>query len=83
MKVPQSTELKILLEESTATLEEVVVTGVFDQRKRIDASVAISTMSENQIKMQAPASAVDLLKNIPGIYSNSSVGEVGNQVIVI
>ena len=28
VKVPQSRELKILLEESTATLEEVVVTGV-------------------------------------------------------
>jgi iron complex outermembrane recepter protein len=82
VKVPQSRELKILLEESTATLEEVVVTGVFDQRKRIDASVAISTISENQIKMQAPASAADLLKNIPGVYVNSSVGEVGNQVTV-
>ena len=64
------------------SLEEVIVTGVFDQRKRIDASVAISTISENQIKMQAPASAADLLKNIPGVYVNSSVGEVGNQVTV-
>lgn len=73
--------IDIFLEESV-TLSEVVVTGVFDQRKRIDASVAISTISENQIKMQAPASAADLLKNIPGVYVNSSTGEVGNQVTV-
>lgn len=82
VRVPQSTELEITLVETEAALEEVVVTGVFDQRKRIDASVAISTISENQIRMQAPASAADLLKNIPGVYVNSSTGEVGNQVTV-
>lgn len=82
VRVPQSTEVEITLVETEAALEEVIVTGVFDQRKRIDASVAISTISENQIKMQAPTSAADLLKNIPGVYVNSSAGEVGNQVTV-
>jgi iron complex outermembrane recepter protein len=76
------TNLNVSLEEDAANLEEVIVTGVFDERKRIDASVAISTISESQIRMQAPASAADLLKNIPGVYVNSSVGEVGNQVTV-
>ncbi len=80
--IPSSKILKVVLSESTAALEEVIVTGVFDERKRIDASVAISTISESQIRMQAPASAADLLKNIPGVYVNSSVGEVGNQVTV-
>jgi outer membrane receptor protein involved in Fe transport len=44
--------------------------------------VAISTISADQIKAQSPASAADLLKNIPGVYVNSSSGEIRNQVIV-
>ena len=44
VRVPQSTELEITLVETDAALDEVIVTGVFDQRKRIDASVAISTI---------------------------------------
>ena len=80
--VPMKTELKITLAESTAKLEEVIVTGVFDKRKRIDASVAISTMSARDIRLQAPESAVDLLKNVPGVYVNSSAGEIKNQVVV-
>lgn len=80
--VPQSGELQIKLEESTAKLEEVIVTGVFDKRKRLDASVAISVLSEKELRILAPVSAADLLKNIPGVFVNSSVGEVNNQVTV-
>jgi iron complex outermembrane receptor protein len=80
--IPRNTALNVKLKETSNDLNEVIVTGVFDKRKRLDASVAISTISASQIRMQAPASAVDLLKSIPGVYVNSSVGEVGNQVSV-
>lgn len=82
VRVPQSTEVEITLVETEAALEEVVVTGVFDQRKRIDASVAISTITARELRTLAPVSAADLLKNIPGVFVNSSVGEVDNQVTV-
>ncbi|MCF3243899.1 TonB-dependent receptor plug domain-containing protein, partial [Escherichia coli] len=60
--------------------DEVVVTGVFDRRERMDASIAISTLSAKQIEMQVPLSSADLLKNVPGVYVNSALGEVRNTV---
>jgi iron complex outermembrane receptor protein len=78
--VPGSNNLTIRLQETTANLEEVVVTGVFDKRERMDASIAISTLSAKQIAQQVPYSAADLLKNVPGVYVNSSLGEVNNTV---
>lgn len=80
--VNNKTELTILLTEAASELNQVVVIGMFDKRKRLDASVAISTISAEQIKAQMPVSAADLLKNIPGVYVNSSAGEIRNQVVV-
>jgi iron complex outermembrane recepter protein len=75
----QST-LNVSLEEETEILDEVVVTGVFDKRTRMSASVAISTLNTKQIENLVPNSSADLLKNIPGVYVNTSKGEVGNSV---
>lgn len=82
INVPTSGSINFRLDDSVAYLDEVVVTGVFDQRKRIDASVAISVINEKELRTLAPVSAADLLKNIPGVFVNSSVGEVNNQVTV-
>ncbi|MEI6950539.1 TonB-dependent receptor [Paraflavisolibacter sp. H34] len=73
-------QLVISLEEFGAQGEEVVVTGVFDKRKKMEASVAISTLSAAQVARLAPVSAADLLRNVPGVYVNSSLGEVRNTV---
>ena len=72
--------LMISLQPESSSLNEVVVTGVFDKRKAINASIAISSLSAVQISKQAPVSAADLLKNIPGVYVNSSLGEIRNTV---
>lgn len=69
-----------ILKEDPATLEEVVVTGVFDARTRLEASVAISTIGAKQIERTAATSATDLLKNIPGVYVNQARGEIWNTV---
>ncbi|RIV47249.1 TonB-dependent receptor [Flagellimonas pelagia] len=71
--------ITIVLSEAN-TLNEVVVTGVFDKRKRMDASVAITTLGAEILENQVPKSASDLLKNVPGVYVNSSVGEIRNSV---
>lgn len=72
--------LVITLEEKAALADEVVVTGVFDKRKKMEASVAISTVNEKQIAKIVPVSAADLLKNVPGVYVNSALGEIRNTV---
>ncbi|MDR7128330.1 outer membrane receptor protein involved in Fe transport [Algoriphagus sp. 4150] len=73
------TSISIVLSDSRA-LDEVVVTGVFDERTRMDASIAITTLGREIIDNQVPNSAPDLLRNVPGVYVNSSVGEIRNSV---
>ncbi|MFV8375829.1 TonB-dependent receptor [Flavobacterium sp. LB1P71] len=80
VKVPQSGKLSISLKEDEAALDEVVVTGVFDKRTKMTASVAISTLNAKQIEALVPNSSADLLKNMPGVYVNTSRGEVGNSI---
>ncbi|MEY4539897.1 MAG: hypothetical protein RLZZ306_1654, partial [Bacteroidota bacterium] len=78
--VPQTNPLSVTLEDDVNGLEEVVVTGVFDKRTKMNASVAISTLSAKQIENLVPNSSADLLKNLPGVYVNTSKGEVGNSI---
>jgi iron complex outermembrane receptor protein len=70
----------VVLEEDSKSLDEVVVTGVFDKRTKMQSSVSISTLSTKQIERIAITSAADLLKNIPGVFVNSSLGEIRNTV---
>ncbi|WP_413668280.1 TonB-dependent receptor domain-containing protein [Mucilaginibacter sp. Mucisp86] len=80
--VKAGSSVTIRLTDNVSELQQIIVTGVFDSRKRLDASIAISTISAQQIKIQTPQSAADLLKNVPGVYVNSSAGEIRNQVAV-
>ncbi|GAB3298365.1 TonB-dependent receptor [Hymenobacter tenuis] len=72
--------LSVNLDSDSRQMDEVVVTGVFDKRERMDASIAISTLSAKEITLQAPVSAAELLKNVPGVFVNSSLGEIRNTV---
>ncbi len=71
--------LNISLAEGSA-LEEVVVTGLFDERKKLEASVAISTLNSQQMQRLADGSGAELLKNIAGIFVNSAAGEIRSNV---
>jgi outer membrane receptor protein involved in Fe transport len=62
-------------------LEEVIVTGVFDPRTRLEASSAISIMKTQDIERAAPTSGADLLKNIPGVFVDASAGETRNTIM--
>ncbi len=72
--------IDIILQDDFESLDEVVVTGVFDARTRMESSVAISTMNSKQMDKLVAVSAADLLKNTPGVYVNSAAGEVRNTV---
>ena len=74
------TTFNVSLEEETVGVDEVVVTGVFDKRTRMESSVAISAINTKQIDRLAITSAGDLLKNIPGVFVNTSLGEIRNTV---
>ncbi len=72
----------IVLEEEIKTLDELIVTGVFDSRKRIESSVAITTIDSKGLDRIVPNSAIELLRQVPGVYTNTSRGEIFNNVIV-
>jgi iron complex outermembrane recepter protein len=78
--VGNQTTINISLVEDTESLDEVIVTGVFDKRTKMESSVAISTLNAKQISALAATSAADLLRNIPGVYVNNSRGEIANTV---
>ncbi len=80
VSVTSRQQVNVSLEENTENLDEVVVTGVFDKRTKMNASVAISTLNARQIENVVPNSSTDLLKNVPGVYVNTSRGEVGNAI---
>jgi iron complex outermembrane recepter protein len=80
VNIPQTGSLVVSLKEDQSALDEVVVTGVFDKRTALNSSIAITSIDAIQIERQVPASAADILKNVPGVYVNSSLGEVRNTV---
>lgn len=64
---------------SEPEVEEIVVTGnVAGSSAR--PSAAVSVLRSAEIQQIAPLSAADLLKNVPGVFVNSALGEVRNIV---
>src|SRR5687767_2021566 len=57
-------------------LEEFVVTGVFTATSVQEATASISTVTANALADQVPVSAADVLLNVPGVFVNSSLGEI-------
>jgi iron complex outermembrane recepter protein len=71
--------LAIALEE-TGALDEMIVTGVFDPRSRLETSSSVSILKTKDIERVAATSAADYLKNIPGVYVDASAGETRNTI---
>ena len=65
-------------------IEEIITTGTAGgaEIRKFDASFAITTMSDSDINEYAPQSTADLLKLVPGVWSESSGGVAGANVFV-
>jgi len=61
-------------------VDEVVVTGVFGATAIERAPIAVTAITQEEITQQAPISAADALKNVPGVFVNSALGEIRNVV---
>ncbi|WP_343670276.1 TonB-dependent receptor [Chitinophaga sp.] len=66
--------IAIELTEDVLQLSGVVVTGG-NPKKKIESSVAITTVSNKDIETRAPLNATDLLKAIPGLTVESTGGD--------
>ncbi|OYU83202.1 MAG: TonB-dependent receptor [Flavobacterium sp. BFFFF2] len=80
--VKGATVFDIKLEEDSAQLEEVVVTGVLNKRTKLQSSVSISSINTTQIEQAAPRSTAELFRSIAGIKSEPTGGE-GNANITV
>lgn len=71
------------LSEDVLQLQQVVVTGgSANPLRKIESSVAVSTLNSKQIEARAPVSSADLLKAIPGLSVESSGGDGPGNVFV-
>ena len=59
---------------------EIVVTGVFGAKAAEDAPISISVVTSEELNQQVANSAADLIRNVPGVFVNSSLGEIRNVV---
>jgi iron complex outermembrane recepter protein len=80
ISINNQTVIDLNLTEDAQSLDEVIVTGVFDKRTAIQSSIAISKLDSKAIARLAPNSAADLLSFTPGVFVNSALGEINNTV---
>lgn len=60
---------------------DIIVTGVLGATSIERAPIAITAVTSAQISQQSPTASVsELLKNVPGVYVNSGLGETRNVV---
>lgn len=68
--------------ESTASYEEVVVTGRagVDQRTKAQTSYSVTDIDQERLRMQGPTSVTESLKSVPGFWVEASGGEASGNV---
>jgi len=60
--------------------KDIIVTGVFSAKRIENAPIAISAVTSEEIAQQNPVNAADILKNVPGVFVNTSLGEIRSVV---
>ncbi len=70
--------------EEDEVIEEIITTGTAGgaEIRKFDASFAITTVDDEAITQYSPQSTADLLKLVPGVWSESSGGVSGANVMV-
>ena len=81
VRAGQNTDVAVSLDDDALDMSEVVVTGAFDQRTKLQSSVAITTLNSKNIEQRMPRGTGDLLQSVPGVFVDNSAGEVGNRVV--
>jgi outer membrane receptor protein involved in Fe transport len=65
-------------------VEEIIVTGRAgaSEMRKLEASFAITTLSNEALRLDAPKTVADVFRNIPGFWVESSGGEASNNIRV-
>lgn len=63
--------------------DEIIVTGVAQETKKVDATFSINTLNEDEIKRIGANGTAELLQNLPGFTGEGgTAGETHNNVLV-
>ncbi|MCU4165896.1 TonB-dependent receptor domain-containing protein [Carboxylicivirga caseinilyticus] len=82
IKSEGETVLDLQLAPDLIGLDQVVITGVVNQKAAIESSVAMTTLKPKSVEQFGATTTAELFKAIPGIRSESSGGE-GNANIAV
>lgn len=65
-----------------AVVDEVIITGRAgtEAQKKVEASYAVTTVSEEKLRLQASPSVAEVLKNVPGYWVEASGGVGGANI---
>lgn len=74
--------VNFILVEDAMGLDEVVVTGVVNQKSKLESSVSITTLSPKQMEQSGARTTAQILRSIPGIKAEASAGD-GNTNITV
>lgn len=75
------TALESTQPEDERGLSEIVVTGTIRRNATaLDSSVAISTITSEELRREAPFGFADALKSVPGFFVQESGGQTSNNV---
>lgn len=68
-------QLSLVMQEDNLQLEQVIVTSSGSPKKKIESSVAVSTINAKQLSQRPPLNSTDMLKAIPGLSPEASGGD--------
>ena len=71
----QNKTIDVILAEDNLQLESVVVTGGGNPKTKLESSVALTSVSKQDIVNRAPLNSIDLLKAVPGLTVESTGGD--------
>lgn len=72
--------LDMRLQEDILQMDEVLISANFNEKSKLESSVSITTLNPEIVESLSPVSALDALKQVPGIYVNDANGEVGVEI---
>ena len=80
IEVMSDVELNVVLSQDMLQMEEVLISAPFNEKSKLESSISITTLDQSISESLAPSSALETLKQVPGIYVNDANGEVGVEV---
>lgn len=70
----------IIMFQDMLQMDEVVISANFNQKSKLESSISITTLDPQIVESLTPVSALEALKQVPGIYVNDANGEIGVEI---